>query len=493
MFSLPKEIEEGNIEYKRELINITEDRLNHLASQMKWRINEGNNKAVYYLGINDDGSFYGLDKKNLNISIKNIKLISKKINSKISKLERFKINNKYYCKIELSIINNIEKNNCRIIFIGDSQSGKSTTISILLNREKDNGKGTARISLFNHKHELYSGKTSSISMKILGFKNNVNINKYCLSIDEVIDKSDNIYNLIDFPGDLQFYKTIFTKLNVFNPNLIFLTINPFTINYKIIKLYLHFCKLTNKYFCILFTNSEKKNFSHKISNIINFFKNNKIKLINYINNFDYNNCYYISISNVTLHNINKLQHFILNITNNFKNNNNDNEIQIISKYNNNELGDILSGICISGKIKNNNIYNIDNNGKWEKIKINNLHLNQKDKNYIKENDIIGIYFNLINYKKLNKISLITDNINKYKFINSLNLNIYYTTKKIRLKKNMTLTIFIRNNIYLSKIININCNTNIKININMNILNICINTIIFKINNIFGIAKIIDNI
>ena len=59
MFNLPKEIEEGNIEYKRELINVDDDRLNHLASQMKWRLKEGNGKAKYYLGINDDGSFYG--------------------------------------------------------------------------------------------------------------------------------------------------------------------------------------------------------------------------------------------------------------------------------------------------------------------------------------------------------------------------------------------------------------------------------------------------
>ena len=107
MFSLPKEIEEGNIEYKRDLLNIDDERKNHLASQMKWRIKEGNSKAIYYIGINDDGSFYGLEKKDLNICIKTIKEIAKIINAKIIKLERQNINNKYYCKIEIE--HNIEK------------------------------------------------------------------------------------------------------------------------------------------------------------------------------------------------------------------------------------------------------------------------------------------------------------------------------------------------------------------------------------------------
>ncbi len=51
-----KEIEEGNIEYKRFFENITINKLYHLISQMNWRINEGNGVCHYYLGVCDNGT-----------------------------------------------------------------------------------------------------------------------------------------------------------------------------------------------------------------------------------------------------------------------------------------------------------------------------------------------------------------------------------------------------------------------------------------------------
>ena len=55
---LPSEIEEGNIEYKRCFYNLSESKINHLAAQMNWRINEGNGICHYYLGICDDGKIF---------------------------------------------------------------------------------------------------------------------------------------------------------------------------------------------------------------------------------------------------------------------------------------------------------------------------------------------------------------------------------------------------------------------------------------------------
>jgi GTPase len=54
----PQEIEEGNIEYKRYLHNLTDSRINQLAAQMNWRINEGNGVCYYYLGVCDDGTIF---------------------------------------------------------------------------------------------------------------------------------------------------------------------------------------------------------------------------------------------------------------------------------------------------------------------------------------------------------------------------------------------------------------------------------------------------
>ena len=83
---LEPEVEEGNIEYKRKLYDLTNYRLEQLTSQMKWRINEGNGEALYYIGVNDDGTIYGLDNKEYADTMKNLSKISKKININIVKI-----------------------------------------------------------------------------------------------------------------------------------------------------------------------------------------------------------------------------------------------------------------------------------------------------------------------------------------------------------------------------------------------------------------------
>ena len=55
------EIEEGNIEYKRHLNDVSEKKFHKLAAQMKWRVGEGDGQAVYYIGINDDGKFHKMN------------------------------------------------------------------------------------------------------------------------------------------------------------------------------------------------------------------------------------------------------------------------------------------------------------------------------------------------------------------------------------------------------------------------------------------------
>ena len=43
--SLPPEPQQGNIEYKLKLVNPTSQRLEHLVTQMKWRLREGQGKV----------------------------------------------------------------------------------------------------------------------------------------------------------------------------------------------------------------------------------------------------------------------------------------------------------------------------------------------------------------------------------------------------------------------------------------------------------------
>lgn len=82
----------------------------------------------------------------------------------------------------------------RIAAIGNVDSGKSTTISVLSKNIIDNGKGSARISLLKHPHEKLSGRTSSIS-------------------HSYIKAHSRIYTFIDLAGHEKYLKTTVTGLN----------------------------------------------------------------------------------------------------------------------------------------------------------------------------------------------------------------------------------------------------------------------------------------
>lgn len=57
----------------------------------------------------------------------------------------------------------------RVAVVGNVDAGKSTLLGVLTHGELDNGRGFARQKLFRHKHEIESGRTSSVGNDILGF------------------------------------------------------------------------------------------------------------------------------------------------------------------------------------------------------------------------------------------------------------------------------------------------------------------------------------
>lgn len=56
---LSAEIEEGNTEYKYKLTELNEEQFMHRVTQLNWRLNEGNDVAIYEIGVEDDGNPLG--------------------------------------------------------------------------------------------------------------------------------------------------------------------------------------------------------------------------------------------------------------------------------------------------------------------------------------------------------------------------------------------------------------------------------------------------
>lgn len=57
----------------------------------------------------------------------------------------------------------------RVAIIGNVDSGKSTLVGVLSKGELDDGRGSARLKVFNFTHEAENGRTSSIGQEIMGF------------------------------------------------------------------------------------------------------------------------------------------------------------------------------------------------------------------------------------------------------------------------------------------------------------------------------------
>ena len=86
----PPEKEEGNKEYKRILKYNRKknynDFIQNRSSQMLYRLIEGNGKAIYLIGLDDNGQVYGMTKKELVMSIILILKISNNINARLKKI-----------------------------------------------------------------------------------------------------------------------------------------------------------------------------------------------------------------------------------------------------------------------------------------------------------------------------------------------------------------------------------------------------------------------
>ncbi len=54
-------------------------------------------------------------------------------------------------------------------------AGKSSLLGVLVKGDLDDGRGRARVNLFRHKHEIETGRTSSVGMEILGFDTTGNV------------------------------------------------------------------------------------------------------------------------------------------------------------------------------------------------------------------------------------------------------------------------------------------------------------------------------
>jgi len=74
----------GNCEYKLKLDNPTLNRVDHLTTQMRFRLNEGYGHAVYRIGVEDNGIVLGISHEEMLETLSVLFYMARNQNAKIS-------------------------------------------------------------------------------------------------------------------------------------------------------------------------------------------------------------------------------------------------------------------------------------------------------------------------------------------------------------------------------------------------------------------------
>jgi len=105
--------------------------------------------------------------------------------------------------------------NLRVAVVGNVDAGKSTMIGTLTSSLLDDGRGSSRTSIMKHRHEIESGRTSTASTHLMGFrssgqaiagKDSVRANRRKTE-DEIARESYRVITLMDLAGHEKYLKT----------------------------------------------------------------------------------------------------------------------------------------------------------------------------------------------------------------------------------------------------------------------------------------------
>lgn len=230
--TIASEPQEGATEYKLSLLNPTPLRLQHLTTQLLWRLqqssgshntaglvpphasvfekicedgqidfNDPKNLAdrdyyavllqdsqgcLYELGVADDGEVRGISEEDMDITLNTLKIMASALGCEVQILRRHAVGFREVEGIEIPLyaveanVRPVHSNSqsseatlvipqLRITLFGHANAGKSTLAGSITESVADSGRGKARVAMLKHPHEVKTGHTSHVASGLLGF------------------------------------------------------------------------------------------------------------------------------------------------------------------------------------------------------------------------------------------------------------------------------------------------------------------------------------
>ncbi|KAF7871978.1 uncharacterized protein EAF02_009083 [Botrytis sinoallii] len=225
------------VRIKELLLSTDEDQLTLLKNVLELRLEEGHGETIFEIGFENNGDAMGFNKEEWDVALKRLKEAAGKLNSDCQLL----LTNGVGGEVEGETGESKEKDctgkvlvrqhpasveeviETRIAVVGNVDAGKSTMLGVLVKGGLDDGRGKARVNLFRHKHEIESGRTSSVGMEIMGFDTMgkvvaSDVPGRKLSWEEIGKRSAKVISFTDLAGHERYLRTTVFGLLSSSPN-----------------------------------------------------------------------------------------------------------------------------------------------------------------------------------------------------------------------------------------------------------------------------------
>ncbi|XXH04552.1 hypothetical protein Hte_010969 [Hypoxylon texense] len=212
-----------------------------LADHIAERLLEGHREAVFDLGFENNGESMRFTLDEWNIALDRLKQTAKTIHADCDVLLTKNVGGEAEAESTASgnqtkgtdctgkiLIRQTPSNiedviETRIAVVGNVDAGKSSMLGVLVKGDLDDGRGKARVNLFRHKHEIETGRTSSVGMEIMGFDTMGKVITSDtpgrkLSWEEIGKRSAKVITFTDLAGHERYLRTTVFGLLSSSPN-----------------------------------------------------------------------------------------------------------------------------------------------------------------------------------------------------------------------------------------------------------------------------------
>ncbi|KAF9538163.1 hypothetical protein EC957_007133 [Mortierella hygrophila] len=253
-----------DISLKEQFLSPTDDNIESLQTLLAARIREGSGETLFEIGVEEDGTPMKLSDAEYDTALATVKTAAATVGAEVAIMyeknaglstgapvvpeSKDKEDKDANIAVEPSIApiaDVIDQPTYKSSYVMIRKTPKSveellelrvavvgnvsTLLGVLTKGVLDDGRGKARVNLFRHKHEIDSGRTSSVGMEILGFDaKSVPVPTMShgrnAPWDEICGKAAKVLSFIDLAGHERYLKTTVFGMTGCAPDFVMLMI-----------------------------------------------------------------------------------------------------------------------------------------------------------------------------------------------------------------------------------------------------------------------------